>query len=249
MFTQIKIRHVAEEVFDQIKAAIETGKLKPGEKLPPERELMNQLGVSRVPIREALKLLASMGFIETRQGGGSYVRSLLCDRLLDPLGAIIGDSAEKLFELVEVRKEIETWTACYAAKEATPEDVMTLGRMLEEMKMYLETSGKVPVGLDIDFHLAISQSCSNTIRAHLFHTIQTIFSDYFRLTIETICARQQDQRLLYDQHAQIFDAIRRRDSKGAREAITRHLTFVAEELKKQMPGESEPGARLSTIKR
>jgi GntR family transcriptional repressor for pyruvate dehydrogenase complex len=248
MFKQIKIRHVAEEVFDQIKAAIETGKLKPGEKLPAERELISQLGVSRVPIREALKLLANMGFIETRQGGGSYVRSLLCDRLLDPLGAIIGDSAEKLFELVEVRKEIETWSACYAAKEATPEDLVTLGRMLEEMKMYLETSGKVPVGLDTDFHLAISRSCSNTIRAHLFHTIQTIFSDYFRLTIEAI-SDQQDQRLLYDQHAQIFDAIRRRDAKGARDAITRHLTFVAEELKKQVPGESELGAHLSNMKR
>ncbi len=57
MFRQIKIRHVAEEVFDQIKSAIETGKLKPGEKLPAEREPMGQLGVSRVPIREALKLL------------------------------------------------------------------------------------------------------------------------------------------------------------------------------------------------
>ena len=98
MFRQIKIRHVAEEVFDQIKSAIETGKLKPGEKLPAERELMGQLGVSRVPIREALKLLSNMGLIETRQGGGSYVRALLSDRLLDPLGAIIADSAEKLFE-------------------------------------------------------------------------------------------------------------------------------------------------------
>ena len=236
MFKQIKIRHVAEEVFDQIKSAIETGKLKPGEKLPAERELMNQLGVSRVPIREALKLLANMGLIETRQGGGSYVRGFLSDRLLDPLGAIIADSADKLFELVEVRKEIETWSACYAAKEASPEEIEAIGRVLGEMKAHLDAGTRVPVNLDIEFHLAIAQASANTIRAHLFHTILAIFSDYFRLTIETICPHEEDQRRLYDQHVKIFDAIRRRDAEQARDAITDHLTFVAEELKKQMPG-------------
>ena len=158
MFRQIKIRHVAEEVFDQIKSAIETGKLKPGEKLPAERELMGQLGVSRVPIREALKLLSNMGLIETRQGGGSYVRALLSDRLLDPLGAIIADSAEKLFELVEVRREIETWSACYAAKEASPVEIADIGRVLREMKMHVDSGSRVPVSLDIEFHRAIAQA-------------------------------------------------------------------------------------------
>ncbi len=235
MFRQIKIRHVAEEVFDQIKSAIETGKLKPGEKLPAERELMGQLGVSRVPIREALKLLSNMGLIETRQGGGSYVRALLSDRLLDPLGAIIADSAEKLFELVEVRREIETWSACYAAKEASPVEIADIGRVLREMKMHVDSGSRVPVSLDIEFHRAIAQASSNTIRAHLFHTILAIFSDYFRLTIETICPHEDDQRRLYDQHVEIFNAIKDRDAKQARDAITQHLTFVAEELKKQMP--------------
>lgn len=160
MFKQIKIRHVAEEVFDQIKTAIETGKLKPGEKLPAERELMGQLGVSRVPIREALKLLSNMGLIETRQGGGSYVRALLSDRLLDPLSAIIADSAEKLFELVEVRREIETWSACYAAKRASPEEIADIGRVLQEMKMHVDSGSRMPVSLDIEFHRAIAQAIS-----------------------------------------------------------------------------------------
>ena len=103
MFKQIKVRHVPEQIFGQIKSAIETGQLKPGEKLPTEREFVSRLGVSRVPIREALKLLANAGYIETRQGGGSYVLSVLTDRLRDPLHSIIKDNAEKLFELVEVR--------------------------------------------------------------------------------------------------------------------------------------------------
>ncbi len=176
-----------------------------------------------------------MGLIETRQGGGSYVRALLSDRLLDPLGAIIADSAEKLFELVEVRREIETWSACYAAKEATPEEIADIGRVLREMKMHVDSGSRVPVSLDIEFHRAIAQASSNTIRAHLFHTILAIFSDYFRLTIETICPHEDDQRRLYDQHVEIFNAIKDRNAKQARDAITQHLTYVAEELKKQMP--------------
>ncbi|HEX2964233.1 MAG TPA: GntR family transcriptional regulator, partial [Syntrophorhabdaceae bacterium] len=119
MFTQIKVRHISEEVFDQIKLAILEGKLKPGDKLPTEKELMNTLGVSRLPIREALKLLANIGLIETKQGGGSYVRSLLADRMKDPLGLIMRDHSEKIYELLEVRKEIEAWSAYYAAQRAT----------------------------------------------------------------------------------------------------------------------------------
>ncbi len=235
MFKQIKVRHVPEQIFGQIKSAIETGKLNPGDKLPTEREFVETLGVSRVPIREALKLLANAGYIETVQGDGSYVRSVLADQLRDPLHSIIKDNAEKLFELIEVRKEIEAWTAYYAALEATGEDLAKLHKLAEEMERLFEKTGKVPCNLDISFHLGIAQSSSNTIRAHLFYTIiHSVFSDYFKLTIDTICHTRENQRLLCDQHLQIYDAISRRDAESARNAVVHHLTFVAEALRKQM---------------
>ena len=95
MFTQIKVRHVSEEVFDQIKSAIER-KAETRREASRGKGVDGQLGVSRVPIREALKLLANMGLIETRQGGGSYVRPLLSDRLRDPLGHYQGQCREGL---------------------------------------------------------------------------------------------------------------------------------------------------------
>ena len=235
MFKQIKVRHVPEQIFGQIKSAIETGQLKAGEKLPTEREFVSRLGVSRVPIREALKLLANAGYIETRQGGGSYVLSVLTERLRDPLHSIIKDNAEKLFELVEVRKEIEAWSAYYAALNATDEDLANLRHWADEMEKNFQKTGKVPVDLDINFHLGIAQSSSNTIRAHLFHTIiHSLFSDYFKITIDTICQNRDTQRLLCDQHLQLYDAIARHDSDGARDSVVQHLTFVSEALRKQI---------------
>jgi GntR family transcriptional regulator, transcriptional repressor for pyruvate dehydrogenase complex len=236
MFKQIKVRHISEEVFDQIKEAILEGKLKPGQKLPTERELMSQLGVSRVPIREALKLLVNMGFIETTQGGGSYVRALLAQRVRDPLNHIIKDDVENIFDLLEVRKELETWSAYHAAEKATEEDIASLGRMIEETQALFRGGKKPPVALDADFHLAIAQCTHNTIRSHLTFTIYDIFSEYFNYLFENICFSKQYQESIYDQHFHIYDAIRSHDAEAARNAVTNHLAFVGEELRKQTGG-------------
>jgi GntR family transcriptional repressor for pyruvate dehydrogenase complex len=233
MFKQIKVRHISEEIFDQIKSAILEGYLKPGQKLPTERELMKELGVSRVPIREALKLLVNIGFIETRQGGGSYVRSLLADRVRDPLNLIIKDNIEKIFELLEVRKEIETWSAYYAAQRATAADIATLGHIIDEMKTYFEKEKTPPTKLDADFHLAIAQCSYNTIQAHLTFTIYDIFKDYFNFLIENICFNRKYLQAIYSQHLAIYNAIRQRKSEEARNRIMEHLTFVDAELKRE----------------
>jgi GntR family transcriptional repressor for pyruvate dehydrogenase complex len=243
MFKEIKVRHISEEVFEQIKEAILEGKLKPGQKLPTERELMSQLGVSRVPIREALKLLSNMGFIETTQGGGSYVKALLAHRVKDPLNHIIKDDVEKIFDLLEVRKELETWSAYHAAEKATEDDIASLGRMIEETKALFKEGKKPPAILDADFHLAIAQCSHNTIRAHLTFTIYDIFSEYFNYLIENICFSKKYQESIYDQHYNIYDAIRQHDAQAARKAIMDHLAFVGEELRKQTGGKEGRGTQ------
>ena len=234
MFKQIKVRHISEEVFDQIKLAIIEGKLKPGDKLPTERELMSQLGVSRLPIREALKLLANIGLIETRQGGGSYVRSLLADSVKDPLGLILKDHNGKIFELLEVRKEIESYSAFGAAQRATIEEIASLRSLVEETKKYCDQGKKPPGRLDADFHLAIAQYSHNTIQAHLTYTIYNVFSEYFNYLIENICFNEEYQQTVYEQHAEIYDAISRKEPQRAKDAVLRHLEFVGKQLTKQV---------------
>jgi GntR family transcriptional repressor for pyruvate dehydrogenase complex len=233
MFKPIKIRHISEEVFSQIKTAILEGRVKPGEKLPTERELIEELGVSRVPIREALKLLKNMGFIETRQGGGSYVRSLLDDRVRDPLNSIIKDNIEKIFELLEVRKEIETWSAYYAAHRASASDLDAMERIIGETRSYIEKEKTPPTRLDADFHLAIARCSCNTIQAHLTYTVYDIFKDYLNFLIENICFNKKYQQAIYSQHSAVYEAIKERDAQKARDRIMEHLSFVDEELRRQ----------------
>jgi len=233
MFKQIKVRHISEEVYDQIKSAIIEGKLKPGEKLPTERELMNALGVSRVPIREALKLLANMGFVETIQGGGTYVKSILTGRVKDPLNHIIEEDLEKLFDLLEVRMEIETMSAFYAAQRATHEEIASLEKIIEDTRLYVVRSKKPPAELDANFHLVLAQCSHNIIRAHLTHTIYDIFSGYFNYLIENICFSKKYIQSIYDQHREIYIAVSNRNPEKARDATAKHLYFVGEELRKQ----------------
>ena len=241
MFTQIKIRKISEEVYEQIKDAILRGELRPGEKLPSERQMMQQMGVSRVPVREALQLLESMGFIETVQGGGSYVRSLVSDRVKDPLTHIMKENVEKIIDLMEVRKHIESWSAYHAAERATSKDVASLEEIISEMKGFIDSGKTLPNRLDVDFHLTMSRCCHNTIQAHLMFTIHDVFSEYFNFLIEKICFNRRYQETIYEQHCNIYQAIRSRRCEEARDRTLEHLNFVDSALRQILKGEEIEG--------
>jgi GntR family transcriptional repressor for pyruvate dehydrogenase complex len=234
MFKQIKIRRISEEIVDQIKNAILEGKLKPGDKLPPERELIKDLGVSRVSLREALNSLESTGFVEIRQGDGSFVRSVVADRVKDPLHLMIKENTNKVFDLIEVRKGIETWAAYYAANRATEENIEALTRIIEAMKRELDENQPSHKS-DADFHLAISQASHNTIQAHLMFTIYALLEEYLRFLNEKTLSNLGVRSRLYQQHLRIFHAIKDRNGEAAQREVMEHLNFVEGELKKLLP--------------
>jgi GntR family transcriptional repressor for pyruvate dehydrogenase complex len=231
MFKPIKVRKISEEIVDQIKGVIIEGKLKPGEKIPPERELIKQLGVSRISIREALKNLENQGFIDIRQGNGSFVRSIVTDRVKDPLNIMIRENVEKIFELADVRKELEAWSAYHAAQRATESEIEALGKITREMEKYLRKEKTPPAKLDADFHLTISQSSHNTVQAHLIFTIYDVFSEYFTFLIENICFNRKYYQAIYEQHVNIYKAIKQHKPEESRGNILEHLNFVEAELK------------------
>ena len=233
MFKKIRVRKVSDEVVEQIKKAILEGKLKPGDKLPPERELVKDLGVSRVSLREALNSLEGMGFVETRQGG-SFVRSVVADRIKDPLNLMIKENVNQVFDLIEVRKGIETWAAYHAANRATQEDIETLAEIVEAMKGELDEN-RPSHKSDADFHLAVSQASHNTIQAHLMFTIYALLEEYLRFLNEKTLSNQEVRERLYQQHLRLFHAIKSGDAAAAQKEVTEHLSFVEEELKKLLP--------------
>jgi GntR family transcriptional repressor for pyruvate dehydrogenase complex len=231
VFKTVRIRRISEEITEQIKSAIVAGKLKPGERLPPERELVKQLGVSRVSLREALKSLESTGFVEIRRGGGCSIRPLLTDKVRDPLNLMIKENLERVFDLIEVRKEIEAWSAYHGAMRATEEDILLLSRIVEETKTHLDRGEAPPNKLDQDFHMAVSQSSHNTIQSHLMFTVYDLFSEYFRFLTEKICFNRRYLEQIHHQHLEILRAIEQKNPGEARERITEHLNFVEEQLR------------------
>jgi GntR family transcriptional repressor for pyruvate dehydrogenase complex len=200
---------VSTQIAEQIRSSILAGEFNPGEKLPPERELADMFGVSRPSVREALNILTSSGLVETYQGGGTLVRSLVENSAAMPLSELIRIDGDRALDVIEVRKGMESWTAWYAASRALPEDIRRLKVVVDGMARNLEEL-KHSEDLDANFHMLVARATHNVVR------------DVWRAVYLT----EEDQRLLYSHHLKVYEMIRDRDPDGARDAMLAHLDFA-----------------------
>ena len=226
MFKSIKRQRVSDEIVNQVKNLISEGKLKPGDRLPPERELIKEFGVSRPSIREALNSLVAQGFLEVKQGNRTFVKSITSEKIQDPLSLLLKADTKKIFDLIEVRKAMETWGAFHAAQRVTEEDIKRLEGIIAKMKAALDES-KPWVKQDADFHLAMAQATHNTIQTHMMFTIY----DLLRESVARVFRDQGKAKKLFHQHYRIFSAIKNRSPEKARERMLEHLNYVESEVK------------------
>jgi len=194
----------------------------PGERIPPERELCQQLGVGRASLREALKALEIMGMIETRLGDGTYVcqRSEFLSRPL--LWAITSSSDTEIQELVEARKLIEIELAGLAAERATPSDLKEIGVHLDQMESSIEDLDQFQRS-DIAFHLAIAQASHNRILMNALLLIRNLLQNWIgsALRIEGVAQKALNQ------HQRIFMGIAKKNASAARAEMQTHLQEMA----------------------
>jgi len=226
MFRSVKRQRVSDEIVGQVRALISKGVLKPGDRLPPERELIREFGVSRPSLREALKSLVAQGFLEVKQGDRTFVKSITSEKLQDPLSLLLKADTQKIFDLIEVRKAIEAWGAFHAAQRGSEEDIKQLEEIIEEMKEALD-EGKSWEKQDADFHLAMAQATHNTIQTHIMSTIY----DLLRESVARVFRDQGKAKKLFNQHYRIFSAIKNRSPDKARERVLEHLNYVESEVK------------------
>jgi len=226
LFKPIKQEKLSAKIANQIKKLIVDGKLKPGDPLPPERKLISLLNVSRPSLREALKSLVGMGFLEVTQGNRTIVKSLASGRILEPLDYLLKDDIQTAFEIIEVRKAIEAWNAFYAARRASNHDITRLEENISSMKELMQdkdfTLGKV----DADFHLSISEATHNKIQTHIMFTIYDTLKTFIGKYYGNI-----DFTDIYEQHCNVFHAIRDKNPDRARMAILEHLNYVESRIK------------------
>ena len=224
-FKPIKQEKISTKIVAQIKSLIKEGDLKPGDALPPERELVKVFNVSRASLREALNSLAGMGFLEMSQKHRTIVKSLASGRMTEPLQLLIKDDIQTVFELIEVRKAIETWNAYHAAERAKDDDIARLEKSLELMRTKIEQRISV-VEDDADFHLAMAEATHNKIQTHLMFSIYDLLKESLGGYYESI--RMQD---IYEQHCKVVKAVKKRDPDLASRRMREHLDYVESRVK------------------
>ena len=166
----INSTRIYEEIVRQIRTLISEGKLKSGDKLPPERELAERFKVSRPSVREAMRALESMGLIEIRLGEGTFVREISVDSLVEPLALVMLTQREAVRELFEARRLLEPAIAGLAASRSTEEEIHEMERILEEQAREVAT-GRTGLTQDAAFHAAIASSASNRAITRIVHAL------------------------------------------------------------------------------
>lgn len=184
LFQKVKKKRVYHEVADQIEEAIVSGLLKPGEKLPAERELVGQFDISRRTLREALRILEQKGLIKIKIGsqGGTFIKDLTTDQISESLALLIRSKKISLRELAEFRLDVESLVAGKAARQATRQDVDSLKDLLEEGESILASdrfNWKAFMEIDQRLHLTLAQIARNSIHEFILKTIHANINRYY----------------------------------------------------------------------
>jgi DNA-binding FadR family transcriptional regulator len=212
-------RRLYRRIADQIAELVERGEYRPGERLPPERDLARQLRVSRPSVREALIALEVEGYVEVRVGSGVYVRDHRAARAQLP-----ADSGP--FELIQARSLVESECAALAARHATPAQVRAIDRAIDAMAAARD-HGRVPLAPDRQFHLRIAEASGNSALALVVKTLWEQRTGPLFLRLEHHFDTPTLWSVAIREHRAIARAIARRDPAAARAAMRRHMREAA----------------------
>lgn len=220
----IKDRSLAEQVAEQIEAMIINNKLKPGDKLLNEKDLVSQLNVGRGTIREAIKILESGNVVEIRRGRGTFVCKNV-GMIGDPLGFRFAQDKKKLAEdLSDIRCMLEPKIASLAAECASDEDIQELQDICTEVETMIQ-NGQNYDQRDIDFHVKLASLTGNTVMPQIIPLITQGIYLYVNLTNHALAGTAAVT------HQKVVDAIKQHDSQKAYDAMLEHMIENKNNLK------------------
>ncbi|MCF8062580.1 MAG: FadR family transcriptional regulator [Deltaproteobacteria bacterium] len=237
-FRKISPKKISDEIIEQFMGLLGRGELKPGDSLPSERELADLIGVSRAPLREALNALQAMGFVEIQPRSKIIVKSMTDKALMDPLSVFITEDIDKLFELLEMRRAMESWSAYLAAERATQEDIAKLQAIVKKDQANLKR-GKDDAKTDADFHVTIAAMTHNTIFSHLMASCYHLIWNTQRVSRDRMFLKRGNRESIAEQHWKIFEAIRTKDPQKAGREAANHIDFVESELREMIAPKEE----------
>jgi GntR family transcriptional repressor for pyruvate dehydrogenase complex len=221
-FEVIRRNKVYEEVAKQIERLI-LKKLKPGDKLPSERELAEMLQVSRSSIRDAIRGLELIGLVEPRQGAGTIVRELSAESLVNPFANALKHQRDLISELLDFRKMLEPPLAARAATHASADEISEMEEILHRQEAKL-SEGDAAIAEDAEFHYAIALASGNSVVLKVLDILMDMLRDTRERSLQ-VTGRQQKS---IAGHWKILAAIKRRDGEAAKSAMRRHIEDVEE---------------------
>jgi GntR family transcriptional repressor for pyruvate dehydrogenase complex len=223
-----KLRHtrIYEQVVNELKELIASGELQPGDPLPPERQMMAQMGVSRSSLREAFRVLELLGLIDSVPGKGRFVRKPRGETA-DSRNMPLEDEA--VLELMEARRVLDPAIAAAAAMHSTPSDLMKLRKVLSRTEKNLEKI-ELRSQSDFDFHLALAESTHNFV----FINIVKMTFNLIMATHDRIYSLLADKEAFLKEHQEIYDAIIDHDVARAQTLSASHIERVYKTLQEAL---------------
>jgi GntR family transcriptional repressor for pyruvate dehydrogenase complex len=237
----IKKARVAEEIADRIRRLILDGTLPADQPLPGERQLAVRFGVSRGSVRDALRVLETIGLTESRHGQGTFPRELDVGRLVAPLSSILAYRHDLRDELFDVRRMFEPAVARVAAARVTESEVEALERLLDAQRRKLK-AGASAIAEDAEFHAALARATQNSVVVRIMETLNDLLIESRK---QTLRQRGRPVRSL-EGHEAVVAALRRRDPEGAAQAMHRHIDQIGALM--QQPAQPLPSGP-STVRR
>ncbi len=212
---------LVDRVVSEVERLIVEGQLEPDTRLPPEREMAEQLGVSRTVVREAVHILVTKGLLETKPGVGTVVRHVTREQVVGPLNLYLRTQSSgkvSYSDLHQVRSILEVEIAGIAARQATDEDLANLRQIAADMEA-AQNDPEALAARDADFHSALAKTTHNPLLIVLVDSIRDLLQEYIALVTPYLDPVEDNLRL----HLKLLERVKARDAAGAREAMRENL--------------------------
>lgn len=221
------VARIADVIAGDLEARILEGSLKPGDRLPSERDLAAELGVSRPSLREAIQRLVSKGLLVTRQGGGTVVTDRLEAPFVDIWRDMLASHPLLHGDMLEFRHMLEGQAAALAAQRATGADLERIGAAFEALEAaYAADDLAACIDRDVAFHQSIAEASHNALIGHLAASLLRVIHGHVSGNLTFLHERPPQWDQIRDQHRAIWDAIRHRHVDAASQAARAHIEFV-----------------------
>ncbi|MRR58842.1 MAG: FadR family transcriptional regulator [Deltaproteobacteria bacterium] len=243
MFRSTAHNKLTTQIVSQVRGAILSGKLKPGHRLPPEKEMLLQFGVSKHTLREALRALESMGFVEIRQGagGGPVVSEIDMDNTRDVIAGFLYFKKVSVRDLCEVRKVFEPYLAQIAVERLSSEDIEHLKSSHAAYRKSLDRK-KPDIKGEVDFHVQLARASGNPVMVLILDFVNSLLTD-----IKSHLKPGPDfSEQVVAAHQDILDSIVSGDGKAAADCMYRHACDVEEGLMELMADYNEKRNSLTS---